>query len=63
MVNIYLCQLKLNLSTLKTRTHYGPLGSRRRTAERRGGAGLARTGRHRVNPARKQPSLLPSIES
>ena len=31
----------------KTRTHYGPFGSRRRTAGRRGGAGLGRSGRRR----------------
>ena len=47
----------------KTRTHYGPVGSGRRTAGRRGGAGLGRTGRRRVDPARRQPSLLPSSES
>ena len=39
----------------KTRTHYGPVGSRRRTAGRRGGAGLGRTGRRWVDPAKKQP--------
>ena len=47
----------------KTRTHYGPVGSRRRTANRRGGARLGRTGRRRVEPASRQPSLLPSSES
>ena len=47
----------------KTRTHYGPVGSGRRMAGRRGGAGLGRTGRRRVDPARRQPSLLPSSES
>ena len=47
----------------KTRTHHGPVGSGRRTAGRRGGAGLGRTGRRWVDPARRQPSLLPSSES
>ena len=47
----------------KTRTQHRPVGSRRRTAGRRGGAGLCRPGRRRVNPARGQPSLLPSSES
>ena len=47
----------------KTRTHYRPVGSGRRTAERRVGAGLGRTGRRRVDPARRQPSLLLSSES
>ena len=47
----------------KTRTHHGPVGSGRRTARRRGGAGLSRTGRRWVDPARGQPSLLPSSES
>ena len=47
----------------KTRTHYGPVGSGRRTAGRRGGAGLGRTGRRRVDPARRETSLLPSSES
>ena len=47
----------------KTRTHYGPVGSTRRTAGRQGGAGLGRTGRRWVDPARRQPSLLPSSES
>ena len=47
----------------KTRTHCGPVGSRRRTAGRRGGPKLVRTGRHRVDPARRQPFLLLSSES
>ena len=47
----------------KTRTHYGPVGSGRRTAGRRGAAELGRTGRRRVDPARRQPSLLFSGES
>ena len=47
----------------KTRTHYGPVGSGRRIAGRRGGAKLGRTGRRRVDLARKQPSLLRSSES
>ena len=41
----------------KTRTHYGPVGSGRRTAGRRGWAGLGRTRRRRVDPVRKQPSV------
>ena len=36
----------------KTRTHYEPVGSGQRMAARRGGAGLGRTGRRRVVPAR-----------
>ena len=47
----------------KTQTHHGPVGSGRRTAGRQGGAGLGRTGRRWVDPARRQPSLLPSSES
>ena len=47
----------------KTRTHHGPVGSGRRTAGRRGGAELNKTGRRWVDPARRQPSLLPSSES
>ena len=47
----------------KTRTQYGPVGSGRRTAGPREGAGPGRTGRRRVDPARRQPSLLPSGES
>ena len=47
----------------KTRTHYEPVGSGRRTAGRRGGAGLGRTGRSWVDPARRQHSFLPCSES
>ena len=47
----------------KTRTHHGPVGSGRRPAGRRGWAGLGRTGRCWVDPARRQPSLLSSSES
>ena len=47
----------------KTRTHHGPVGSGRRTAGRRGWAGLGRTGRRWVDPARRQPSLLLPGES
>ena len=47
----------------KTRTHHGPVGSGRRTAGRRGGAGLGRTGRRWVDPARRQPALPPPSES
>ena len=47
----------------KTRTHYGPVTSGRRTAEQQGGAGLVRTGRRWVDPARRQPSLLPCSKS
>ena len=47
----------------KTRTYPGPVGSGRRTAGRRGGARLGRTRRRWVDPARKQPFLLPSSES
>ena len=47
----------------KTRTNYEPVGSGRRTAGRRGRAGLGRTGRRWVDPARRQPSLLPCSES
>ena len=46
----------------KTRTHHGGFGSEPRTAVRRGGAGLRRTGRRWVYPARRQPSLLHSSE-
>ena len=47
----------------KTRTHHRPLRSGRRTAVRRGGARVGRTGRCRDNLARRQPSFLPSSES
>ena len=47
----------------KTRAHHGPVGSGRRTAWRRGAARLGRTGRRWVDPAGRQPSLLPSSES
>ena len=47
----------------KTRTHYGPVGSGRRTAARRGRVGLGRTERRRDDPARRRPSLLPFSES
>ena len=47
----------------KTRTHYRPVESGRRTAGRRGRARLSMTGRRRADPARRQPSLLLSCES
>ena len=47
----------------KTQTHHGPFGSGRGTAGRRGGAELGRTGRRWVDPARRQPALLPTSES
>ena len=37
----------------KTRIHHGPVGSGRRTAGQRGGAGQGRTGRRWVDPARR----------
>ena len=43
----------------KTRTHHGRVGSGRRTAGQRGSAGLDRTGRRWVNPARRQPCSCP----
>ena len=56
------CKACLGIES-KTRTHYGPVESGRRMAGRRGGAGLGRTGRRRVDLARRQPSLLLSSES
>ena len=51
-----LCQIMVYRFILpvesKTRTHYGPVGSGRRTAGQRGGAGQGRTGRRWVDPAR-----------
>ena len=52
----------LKLVESKTRTNYRPVGSGRRTAGRRGGAGLDRTGRRRVDLAKRQPSALQRIE-
>ena len=47
----------------KTRTRYGPVGSGRCTAGRRGGAKLARTIRSRVDLDKRQSFLLLSSES
>ena len=43
----------------KTRTYHGRVGSGRRTAGRRGGAGSCRTGRRRIVSPRRRPSLAP----
>ena len=47
----------------KTRTYHGQVGTGRRTAGRRGGAGLGRVGRRWVSLPRRQPSLIPSRRS
>ena len=44
----------------KNRTHHGPVGSG--TAGRQGRAGLDRTKDRWIDPAQKQPFLLPSSE-
>ena len=53
----------MSLVESKNRTNYRPVESARPMAGRRGGAGLGRMGRRRVDPARRQPSLLPFSES
>ena len=47
----------------QTRTYYGLVGTGRRTAGRRGGAGTGSTGRRRPGLPRRQPTLLPSKQS
>ena len=47
----------------KTRTYHGRVGTGRRTAGRRGGAGPGRTGRRQIGSPRIQPSPLPSKAS
>ena len=50
-------------SSIFTRTHHGRVGTGRRTAGQRGGAGTGSTGRRRVGSPRRQPSLSPSRQS
>ena len=53
------CMLYLSHVESKTRTYHGRFGSARRTAERRGAAGLDRTGPRRVGWPRSHLSLYP----
>ena len=43
----------------KTRTYHGRVGTRRRTAIRRGWAGTGKTGRRRVGSPRRVPARYP----
>ena len=47
----------------KTRTHHGRVGSGRRTAGRRGGAGPGRTGSRQIGPSGRQQALAPPTAS